>query len=184
MTDRSQRRRAIANRGLDLHQRIGALEGLVDLAADAATLTALAGQIDDELSGDDTRFVIYLIGALRRIYDRGAIEVFIDLSKRPIDLSFRSQGVLGLRELYRHSVRRWLVAHPPPGGAPSAAAQHLGMVDEHFAVHGADLTAADRRRISETLQSMADDPNEMSYLRDEARDAHAMCHALSIVMSE
>lgn len=184
MTDRFQREREVADRGLDLHKRIGALGELVDEATDGATLTAVARQIDDELSGDDTRFVIYLIGALRRIYDRAAIDIFIDLLKRPIDLSFRSQSVIGLRELYRHSVRRWLLARPRAEAAQPAVAQHLGMVDENFVVHGADLTADDRRRISKTLQSIADDPNETSYLRDEARESYAMCHALSTLISE
>ena len=184
MTDRSQTARAVADRGLDLHQRIGALDELVATAVDGTPLAAVATQIDDELSGDDTRFVIYLIGALRRIYDRGAIDLFIDLLARPIDLSFRSQGVLGLRELYRHSVRRWLLTHPHSGSAPPAAAQHLGMVDEHFAVQGAELTGDDRRRISGTLQSIADDPNETPDLRDEARESYAVCRALSTLIPE
>ena len=184
MTDLVRSQRALADPECDLQARIGALQALVDAATDGAPVTAVARQIDDELARDDTRFVIYLLGAVRRIYDRGAIDVFVDLLARPIDLSFRSQSILGLGELYRHSVRRWLLSHPRPQGTPAAAKPHLAMVDEHFAVHGVELTGDDRRRISTVLQATANDPNEMSYLRDEARDAYAMCHVLSIVMSE
>ena len=183
MTDRSPPRARLPTVG-SISTSGSARSRRSSLRGDGRTPLTRCPQIDDELAGDDTRFVIYLIGALRRIYDRGAIDIFINLSTQPIDLSFRSQSVLGLRELYRHSVRRWLLAHPSVERAQPAVAPHLGMVDEHFAVHGVDLTGDDRRRISAALQSIANDPNEMSYLRDEARDAYAMCHALSILISE
>jgi hypothetical protein len=177
MTDRSSIERAVTDRGLDLSTRIGALQRLCDAGTNNEILAVISTQIDAELAGD-TRFVIYLLGAVRRIFDRRAIDVFVGLLARPIDLSFRSQSLIGLCELYRYSVRRCLLARPRASVVHPAFTQLLGEIDENFVVHGSDLTSDDRRRIEQALLAVAEHEGEIAVLRDEAWQCYTVCHAL------
>jgi hypothetical protein len=170
--------RAVADRSLDLHARIGALEQLVNTGADGNVLAPIAAEIDREIAQDDTRFVIYLIGAARKIFDRRAIDLFVGLLDRPIDLAFRSQALIGLRELHRHSVARILASRPRSTIVSAVATQHLGVIDENFTSHGTDLTSADRRRIESALRTVADNEAEIDVLRDEAQQCLGVCRAL------
>lgn len=181
MIDRSSIERAVTDRGLDLQTRIGALQRLFDAGTNSEVLALISTQIDGELAGD-TRFVIYLLGAVRRIFDRRAIDVFVGLLARPIDLSFRSQSLIGLCELYRYSVRRWLLARPRAAVARPAFTQHLSEIDENFVVHGSDLTSDDRRRIEQELLAVAENEREIAVLRDEARQCYTACHSLGTLM--
>ncbi|HSE32937.1 MAG TPA: hypothetical protein VLA93_15290 [Pyrinomonadaceae bacterium] len=167
---------AITDETLDQHARIQALDRLGEGGVDASVLDLLKSQIDKELSGDDSRFVIYLLGAIRRIFDRRAVAILRDLLKRRIDISFRSQCIAGLRELYRHAVMQSAISRDP---AARRRLPNAGLIDENFVVFGTDLTDEDLQRIEDTLHDVAEDGEELEMLRDEAREAHLACQELS-----
>jgi hypothetical protein len=185
MSDPSAMRKAVCDTGYDPDARIKALDGLLQAGSDGDLLEMLETQIEEELASDDPRYVIYLIGAIRRIFDREAIDIFTDLLDRPIDPSFRSQALIGLTELYRNSVKRSMAQHPGHLPARGQIPEQLAPIDENFVIHGKDLTEDDRERIERILLKIAESDEEVPPLRAEARDCYELCQRLgSLIQSE
>jgi hypothetical protein len=170
---------AITDRTLDPTERAQAIEKLVKTANDPGLLASLSTQIETELASDDHRFVIYLLGAVRRIFDRRAITPLINLLKKQVDLSFRSQCLIGLRELYWYSATQKVIKQ---GAETRQRLPRAGQIDENFIIHGEDLTDDDRKRIEAALLAFAEDEDEVPVLRDEARAAYDTCKQLGALI--
>jgi|SRR6185436_3518473 len=166
---------------LDPSERSEALERLLaEKQSDATVVVGLSEQLDAELKRNDQRFVIYVLGAIRRIFDRRVVPHLISLLRRPVEITFRSQSIAGLSELYKHSITREVLE------AGSIARQNLPLEArvsaENFRLQGDAPTAEDRAEIEEALHSVADDEEEVEILRHQAREAYLMCTRLSLLV--
>jgi len=168
---------------LDPSERSEALERLLaERQSDPSVIVGLSKQLDAELEGNDQRFVIYLLGAIRRIFDRRAVPTLISLLRRPVEITFRSQSISGLSELYNHSITQEVLATGSSSrqGLPLEARVSA----ENFRIHGDAPTAEDRTRIEETFHAIADDEAEVGVLRDQARDAYLACTRLALLVKK
>ena len=169
--------KAITDSTLDPTTRAEALAHLGEAPTEGNVLGLLKTQLEKELESEDHRFVIYLLGAIRRIYDRNVVTILIELLQRPMDISLRSQCVLGLRELYRHSLthssagRREMIRRQVP---------QAGVIDEHFVIHGTALDDSDRKQIEQTLRAIAESDHEIGLLREEAGESYQACRQLAL----
>lgn len=79
----------------DLNLRIPAIDNLPQDIEKIVLL--LSNQLEEEISEDDTSFIIYLLGAIRRNYDSRFIPSLIKLLKlSDIEITFRIQCVHAL----------------------------------------------------------------------------------------
>lgn len=166
---------AITDNSLDPEARTAALSRLGETKPVGNELDLLSTQLEKDIATDDHRFVIYLIGAIRRIFDRRAIELFTHLLTKDIDISFRSQCLAGLYELYRHSITHRLLGHIETSRLRLPEA---GLIDENFVIHGTDLNDSDRQLIEHSLLAVVEDSDEAALLRDEARSLYSKCEEM------
>ncbi len=173
----------------DLIQRIEALNLFLDRAEKIVQF--LIEQLESELSRDDTRFVIYLFGAIRKVYDRRSIPPLIKiLHDGEVELTFRMQCIAVLRELYRISVANpGLIA----GGIRSGPIDDPTLditfnisqqVDENFRIFGEDLNNEDRQEIENALRKIAENPDEVQPFRGEAQSALEITRDLKEVKAD
>lgn len=169
----------IQDPGADLIDRIRALEVLLE--GDARIVPSLIEQLETELDRDDTRFVIYLFGAIGQVYDRRWVSPLAKLLRRSeVELTFRMQCVKVLQEFYQQSlvgldvVTKALKAEQLEDPAVLrflAAPERAGQV---FSVKGAPLNDQDRDEIEKVLQAIAEDSEEVQPLQEEAQAALEM----------
>jgi hypothetical protein len=137
----------------------------------------LYGQIDAELAQENTAFVLSLLGAAAKLYDRKQIPHLTKLARRKeADLAFRIQSLLLLTELYRKSVDDEQSALAFGSGPPLEDSNQFGgslavSAEEYFTIIGAALTKHDRDHIEAIVHALAEDAAQSTPLRFEAQRA-------------